>query len=62
MNLLSRIVKEEEGQALTEYGLIIGLIAVVVIGVVATLGGQIKSVFQSIVDELPGAPEGEVVE
>ena len=36
---------EEEGQALTEYGLIIGLIAVVCIGLLVTLGGQIKGFF-----------------
>jgi Flp pilus assembly pilin Flp len=32
MNLLKRLVREEEGQGLVEYGLIIALIAILVIG------------------------------
>lgn len=47
------LVIEEEGQAMTEYGLIIALIAVVVVGLVATLGEQIAAAFQAIIDELP---------
>lgn len=42
----------EEGQAMAEYGIILALIAVVVIGTVAVLGGQIKSAFDSIVTGL----------
>ncbi|CEG28323.1 Flp family type IVb pilin [Bacillus sp. B-jedd] len=52
MNLLSRIVKEEEGQALTEYGLIIGLVSVVLIGALAVLSGSIEKVFNDIRDKL----------
>ena len=50
--MIKRLVKEEEGQAMTEYGLILALIAVVVITVLATMGGQIKTAFQKISDEL----------
>jgi pilus assembly protein Flp/PilA len=46
--------KREEGQAMAEYGIILALIAVVVIALVATLGGQIKNAFQSIVTGLGG--------
>jgi pilus assembly protein Flp/PilA len=42
----------EEGQAMVEYGLIIGLIAVVVIVIVATLGTDISSEFSSITTKL----------
>lgn len=42
----------EEGQAMAEYGIILALIAVVVIGTVAALGKEILSAFQSIVDGL----------
>ncbi|NYT38803.1 Flp family type IVb pilin [Allopusillimonas soli] len=45
--------KDEEGATAVEYGLIVGLIAAVVVGVVATLGNQIAAAFQAIVDELP---------
>jgi pilus assembly protein Flp/PilA len=38
MNQLKRLFKEEEGQAMTEYGLLVGLIAIALITVLATLG------------------------
>lgn len=52
MNLLKRLIKEEDGQAITEYALIIGLVVVVVIVVLGALGGKIKDVFQALVDAL----------
>lgn len=45
----------EEGQALVEYGLIIALIALVVIGVLTTVGTDVSSVFSSIGTSLGGA-------
>jgi pilus assembly protein Flp/PilA len=44
--------KEQEGQGLVEYALIILLIAIAVIGILITLGGGIEETFQSIVDAL----------
>ncbi|RHW42548.1 Flp family type IVb pilin [Neobacillus notoginsengisoli] len=52
MNLLSRIVKEEEGQALTEYGLIIGLVSVGLILALGILKDSIAAVFDDIKAEL----------
>ncbi len=49
---MKNLVVKEEGQALTEYGLIIGLIAVVCVGLVATLGTKIKTFFNNIVNAL----------
>ena len=43
----------EEGQALVEYGLIIGLIAVVCVLVITTLGGEIRGALQGISNALP---------
>ncbi|MFD1039291.1 Flp family type IVb pilin [Virgibacillus byunsanensis] len=57
MNHLVRLFKEEEGQALTEYGLLVGLIAVAVITVVILLGDQLTDVFEAITDKL-GLIEG----
>lgn len=45
----------EEGQGLVEYALIIVLIAIVVIGVLITLGGQVQTVFTNITTGLQGA-------
>lgn len=56
-DMLMRLVREEGGQALTEYGLIIGLIAVVVIVALSTLGGKLNGFFETINDELDNAAE-----
>ncbi len=51
---LIKFWNDEEGATAIEYGLIAGLIAVVIIGVVTTLGEEIQGVFQSIVTGLQG--------
>jgi pilus assembly protein Flp/PilA len=38
----------EEGQALVEYALLLALIAVVSIGILTTLGGNVSKIFNSI--------------
>ncbi|GGF28699.1 hypothetical protein GCM10010954_29720 [Halobacillus andaensis] len=48
---------EEEGQGMTEYGLILGLIAVGVIVVLTTLGEEIQGVFENLTGQLPGGGE-----
>ncbi len=48
---LRRLLVSEEGQGMAEYGLILALIAVVVMGVLFALGGQIREVFQRISDK-----------
>ena len=53
--MLKRIWENEDGQAMVEYGLIIGLIAVVVIALVVLLGKQIGEVFKDITAALTGA-------
>ena len=50
--LLSRFVKEEEGATAIEYGLIASLIAVAIVAVLLTLGPQLRSVFQTVQDNL----------
>ncbi len=45
-------VRREDGQAMAEYGLILALIAVVVAVVMLTLGTQIKSTVQGVIDAL----------
>jgi len=46
------IFKNEKGQGMVEYALIIGLVAVVVIGVLVLLGPAIGAKFQSIITAL----------
>lgn len=47
-----RLDREQSGATAVEYGLLIGLIAVVLIGVVALLGRQLQDVFYRVFDGL----------
>jgi pilus assembly protein Flp/PilA len=44
-NKLLGLIREEEGQGMVEYGLIIALVSVVAIAVLATLGNSVKDKF-----------------
>ena len=45
---LSRFVDKESGATAIEYGLLAALIAVVIVGVVTTLGTNLNTKFQSV--------------
>ena len=44
---VSHFVKSDEGIAVTEYGLLVALVAVLLIGVVAIFGSSIRSWFEA---------------
>lgn len=46
------LIHDEEGQAMTEYGLIIALVAVVVIIALTSIGDNIAAKFNEIAAEL----------
>lgn len=46
--MLNWLASEESGQGMVEYGLILVLVSVVVIGVLTTAGDNLKSIFDSI--------------
>jgi pilus assembly protein Flp/PilA len=51
MRLISRFmvwVREEKGQTMAEYGLILALVAVVVITAITLLGGNISAFFTDL--------------
>jgi pilus assembly protein Flp/PilA len=50
-----RLKRGEKGATAVEYGLMVGLIAVVIIVAVTALGGQLKTLFEGITDKLGGA-------
>jgi pilus assembly protein Flp/PilA len=52
MSFIDSLTDREDGQGLAEYALILALIAIVVIGVVTFLGGQITSIFSRIASAL----------
>jgi len=49
---MRKVMKSVKGAALVEYGILVGLIAVVAIGAVQALGVEIDAVFQTVVSEL----------
>ncbi|MFC7401049.1 Flp family type IVb pilin [Citricoccus sp. GCM10030269] len=63
LNLIaSRLRRDEEGASAVEYGLLVGLIAVIIIGAVVTLGGLLNTKFGEINTELgAGSTSGSVI-
>jgi pilus assembly protein Flp/PilA len=55
MELIRRFVREEEGQGLVEYALILGLIAVVAIAALTASGSSISSMFGALSGKLSEA-------
>lgn len=55
METVRAFIKREDGASAIEYALIAGLIAVVIIGAVTTLGEEIEKVFEAITGGLTGA-------
>jgi len=51
--LIKAILKDESGQGMVEYGLILGLIAVAAVAVLLILGPRISAMFQAANDALP---------
>lgn len=52
--LLWALLNDEEGQGMVEYGIIVALIAVVVIGAVKVLGEKTSATFNSAADAVGG--------
>ncbi len=50
-----RIERDEKGATAVEYGLMVALIAVAIIGTVTLLGGQLNTLFTTITDALKPA-------
>ena len=50
--MFRRFVKDESGAALVEYGLLVGLIAVICIAAVTTLGHEVSNAFSTIASDL----------
>ena len=53
--MLTNWLKDEDGQGMVEYGLIIALIAIVVIAALVLLGPKIKEIFDKTNDALDTA-------
>ena len=51
--LFSRFVREESGQDLIEYGLLVGIITVGAIGAIIAIGPKVTNYFTTLSSNLP---------
>lgn len=51
-NLFNRLRRDETGASLVEYGLLVGLIAVVAIGAITLIGTNITALFNGVAGNL----------
>jgi pilus assembly protein Flp/PilA len=51
--VIRRAVRSEDGQDLAEYAILVGLIALVVVGAVTLFGSQLQALYDSFTAELP---------
>ena len=52
---VKRLFKDEAGQGLSEYGLIIGLVSIALVGGLLYLSGALDTIFEAIGGELEDA-------
>ena len=55
VNAVKSFARNDEGQDLLEYALLVALIALVAIAAVTAAGTSVSTIFQSIADKLKGA-------
>lgn len=58
MNKFKGLLVEEQGQGMTEYGLVLGIIAVAVVGALATLRGEIIEMYNNVVNLVTNREDG----
>ena len=56
LEALKEVSRDDEGAALVEYGLLIGLIAVVCMVGIGALGSAINTLFDDLATKLPAVP------
>jgi len=54
MKAMRKLLRDEKGQGLTEYIVIVALVAVAAIGVVTLFGDNVRKIFGASVDALAG--------
>jgi len=51
-SMFVRFVREDAGQDLIEYGLLVGIITVGAVASISTIGGKVKGYFEALVTAL----------
>lgn len=54
MERIQNFVHEDEGATMTEYGIMVALIAAVCIGIVTALGQKVLGAFTTVSNAMPG--------
>ncbi|MCF6411251.1 Flp family type IVb pilin [Pseudalkalibacillus salsuginis] len=57
MEKLKALITEEQGQGMTEYGLVLGFIAVAAVAALVVLRGEIVDMFNDAVTAIQGRPD-----
>lgn len=52
LQIINQLFNEEKGQGMTEYGLIIALVAIAVIVAITAMSGKLSAVFNKIATSL----------
>jgi Flp pilus assembly pilin Flp len=52
-NAFTHFVRDDAGQDLIEYGLLVGIITTVVIGAISTISGKVKNYYTTLAADLP---------
>ncbi|MDV3426243.1 MAG: Flp family type IVb pilin [Bacillota bacterium] len=52
LNMIKRLVSEEEGQGMTEYALVLGVIAIGAVAVITIFRDKVKTLWDTIVTEI----------
>ena len=55
MSGIKRVLKDESGQGMVEYGLILGLVAIAAVAALLLLGPKISTLFSTAESTIPGA-------
>lgn len=58
MEIIRRFMAEEEGQGMTEYALVLGVIAIGAIALITAFRGQVTTLWTTITDEITDAIAG----
>jgi pilus assembly protein Flp/PilA len=52
LHILTSMIRDEEGATMVEYGLLVALIALVALGAIQTLGGNLSTLFGQVANTL----------
>ena len=56
LELVTRFIRDEEGQGLAEYGLILAVVAIFAVAALVLLREQISEIFSDVADKLAERP------